>query len=273
MTSERVDLYGSTYGHFSETVAQAVRSAAFGTDIGQNSWITVDEFDRLIAGLELMPDDHVLEIASGSGGPARYLADRKQCRVTGIDADVNGVSTANRTAMEAGMTQRLSFQVADADARLPFENDSFDALVCIDALNHFPSRASVLRDWHRVLRPERRAVFTDPVVLTGLAASDELAARASIGSFVFAPPGVNERLIDDAGFRLVERLDVTDNAAIVSARWHAARETHRDALLEIEGHERFEGLQSFFAAVHRLSAERRLSRIAYVVEKPERHKP
>ena len=41
-----------------------------------------------------------------------------------------------------------------------------------------------------------------------------------------------------------------------------------DAALEIEGEERFEGLQKFFAAVHSLTSERRLSRIAYLVEKP-----
>jgi hypothetical protein len=39
-------------------------------------------------------------------------------------------------------------------------------------------------------------------------------------------------------------------------------------LLQIEGEERFEGLQKFFAAVHLLTSERRLSRIVYLVEKP-----
>jgi hypothetical protein len=37
--------------------------------------------------------------------------------------------------------------------------------------------------------------------------------------------------------------------------------------LKVEGAERFEGLQRFFDAVHRLTRERRLSRILYVVEK------
>ena len=50
--------------------------------------------------------------------------------------------------------------------------------------------------------------------------NDELALRSSIGLFVFVPPGVNERLIEQAGFRLVRQEDVTDNAALVSGRWH-----------------------------------------------------
>jgi len=94
-----------------------------------------------------------------------------------------------------------------------------------------------------------------------------LAVRSSVGLFLFAPDGVNERLIEEAGLSLVRREDVTENAALISGRWHAARASRREALLRIEGEERFEGLQQFFAVVHRLTTERRLSRVAYLVEK------
>jgi len=66
----------------------------------------------------------------------------------------------------------------------------------------------------------------------------------------------------------VQQEDVTDNAVLISGRWYKARERQRDALLQIEGETRFEGLQQFFAAVHRLTSERRLSRIVYLIEKP-----
>jgi len=97
--------------------------------------------------------------------------------------------------------------------------------------------------------------------------NEELALRSSIGLFLFVPPGVNEKLIENAGFDLLEAKDATENAALVSGRWHQARQHYRDALLKIEGEEHFEGLQKFFATVHRLTTERRLSRIVYLVEK------
>jgi len=62
---------------------------------------------------------------------------------------------------------------------------------------------------------------------------------------------------------------VTENAARVSGRWHQAREARKEDLLRIEGQPRFEGLQRFFEAVYRLTSERRLSRIVYVVEKSD----
>jgi len=262
------DLYDGTYSRFSEQVLAAVRAAASGEDIGQNSWLTVDELDRFLAWLELSPAHRVLEVASGSGGPALHLAERAGCDVTGIDVNEHGIATATRSALDRGLSDRVRFARTDATARLEFPDDAFDALVCIDAMNHFPDRLSVLREWRRVLRPGRQAVFTDPVVISGPVTGDELARRSSIGPFLFVPLGVNEQLIAQAGLQLVQTEDVTANAELVSGRWHRARQAHEAELLRIEGAERFEGLQRFLHAVERLSSERRLSRIAYLVLKP-----
>ena len=83
MLTQRVDLFDSTYGHFTADVLATIRRETFGQDIGQNSWLTVEEYDRFISWLKLRPEQHVLEVASGSGGPALYLADRTSCHVTG----------------------------------------------------------------------------------------------------------------------------------------------------------------------------------------------
>jgi SAM-dependent methyltransferase len=265
VTPATTDLY-STYAHFTEHALATIRSETFGVDIGQNSWLTVEEYDRFLSWLRLTPEDHVLEVASGSGGPALYLASSVGCRVTGIDANAAGVTTASEIAARSSQGDRVRFSVADANARLPFDDNSFDAIICIDAMNHLPDRLAVLREWNRVLRPGRRAIFTDPVVVSGAVTNEELALRSSIGVFLFVPPEVNERLIAEAGLRLVLQEDVTDNAALIAGRWFQARERHKDEMARIEGEERFEGLQRFFATVHQLSAERRLSRIAYLVE-------
>lgn len=267
--ASRIDLFDSTYSNFSERVLQTIREETFGRDIGQNSWLTVDEYDRFISWLKLLPGDHALEVASGSGGPAHYLGCKANCHVTGIDANESGVRTATENSAQKGT--RLEFKVADANAPLPFADNTFDALLCIDSMNHFPDRFNVLREWRRVLRAGGRAVFTDPVVITGPVTNDELALRSLVGLFLFVPPGVNEQLIKEARLKLVQKEDVTENAAAISGRWHDARERHQEALVEMEGEDRFAGLQKFFAAVHRLTSERRLSRIVYLVERPTRN--
>jgi cyclopropane fatty-acyl-phospholipid synthase-like methyltransferase len=218
--------------------------------------------------LQLEPGQHVLEVASGSGGPALYLAKQTDCQVIGIDASREGVEAAERSAAASGQAGQVSFKMADANAPLAFAEQAFNALVCIDSMNHLSDRLNVLREWRRVLCPGGRVLFTDPVVITGPVTNDELALRSSIGLFLFVPPGVNEALIARAGFVLIRQEDVSANAALVAERWHQARERHREQLLQIEDQERFSGLQKFLAAVHSLTSERRLSRIVYLLEKP-----
>jgi SAM-dependent methyltransferase len=264
--SNRVDLYNTTYGNFRDRVLAEVRQEAFGQDIGQNSWITAEEYDKFYGWLDLAPQLHLLEVASGSGGPALYLARKHGCRVTGIDINEEGLNTAKQAA-EAAKLEGVHFQFADLDKSLPFENESFDAVQCIDSANHFRDRLGFLGEWHRILKKGRRILFTDPVVITGPISNDELAARSSIGFFLFVPLEVTERLIKEAGFALLRREDVTANMELTSGRRHAARQKHKDDLIKIEGEERFEGIQNFLATVHKVSSERRLSRFVFVAEK------
>ena len=132
---------------------------------------------------------------------------------------------------------------------------------------HIRDRASVLRDWHRVLRNGGRALFTDALVITGIVSHEEIANRSAIGFYLFVPPGENERLLEGAGFRILGVQDVTQNAADISRRRHDARARYRAELVKREGDENFDGLQRFLMGVHTLSAERRLSRFAYLAEK------
>jgi SAM-dependent methyltransferase len=165
--TERTEFFDTIYGNFSDPALHAIRKETFGQDIGQNSWLTVDEYDRFTHWLDLDPKKHVLEVASGSGGPALYLARQAGCRVTGIDENESGVATATRAAKSLGLEDRARFVVGDATAPLEFEDRTFDGLLCIDSMNHFPDRLAVLREWRRVLKAGGRAVFTDPVVITG----------------------------------------------------------------------------------------------------------
>ena len=118
-TANRVDLFDSTYSHFTEQVLDAVRKETFGEDIGQNSWLTRDEYDRFIGWLHVEGGHRVLEVASGSGGPAGYLAGQSGCHVTGIDSNEFGIATATRAAAESNLTDRMKF-IAAASTRLAF---------------------------------------------------------------------------------------------------------------------------------------------------------
>lgn len=260
---EVADHYAAHYRDFAAGVYGDVRREAFGSDVGQNSWLTVEELERFGSLLELGPQSRLLDVACGSGGPSLHLARLTGCEVVGVELFDEAVVNGTRAAREAGLESRASFVRADAGERLPFESGSFDAVLCIDAINHLPARARVLTEWARLMRPRGRVVFTDPVVVTGALSADEIAIRASIGYFLFLPPGENERLLEQALLHVISVDDTTGHLAEVARRRHDARANHADELTRLEGADAFEGRQRFFALVAALAGQRRLSRLVY----------
>jgi cyclopropane fatty-acyl-phospholipid synthase-like methyltransferase len=264
-----VDLYDSHYANVEADVYRAVRAEAFGEDLGQTSWMTAAECDEFCRRLGLGPGDRVLEVACGSGGAAVRIAERHGASVTGVDINPPAIAAATTRARSRGVQDRARFSVADANGPLPFPDRSFDAVFCNDAVNHFDDRHRLLTEWHRVLGAGGRCLYTDAIVVTGQLSNAEIAARASIGFFLFTPVGDNERLLGAAGFRVRLAADVTQAVVTTSNQWREARARRRDALCAIEGEAKFEDVQRFLATAHALASERRLSRFAFLAEKVE----
>lgn len=263
-----VELYDGHYGQLDADPQVAVRRETYDEDVGQASWITMAEAREFFRALDLGPGRTALEVACGSGGITCRLALETGAHCVGVDINAQGVEAAVKRARELGLEGQVSFQVVDAARRLPFPDGAFDAVFCNDSINHLPGRLEVLRDWHRVLRPGGRLLYTDPIVVSGQLTNEEIRARSSIGFFLFTPVGANERLLAEAGFVLKEVRDLTEAVASVSRKWRDARKERRPALVALEGEEGFEGLQRFLDAVHTLAGERRLSRYAYLALKP-----
>ena len=266
--SRDVDLYDTHYSHLAAIAQTEVRRETYDEDLGQSSWITLAEAREWFRLLRLGAGSRALEVGCGSGGITRRLAMETGASAIGVDINSHGIEAASAAAAREGVASRVSFQVVDAATRLPFADAFFDAIFCNDAINHLPDRAELFVDWHRVLKPAGRLLFTDPIVITGPVTSEELRVRSSIGFYLFLPAGCNERLLERAGFIVEQLCDVTDAEATVSARWRDARARRREALAAIEGQEGFDGLQQFLDAVCTLSRERRLSRFAYLAYKP-----
>src|SRR5689334_16490901 len=138
MPAADVDLYGPSYRNFASALYTQIRSDAFGQDIGQTSWITADEQDTFIAWLGLSPSCRLLDLACGSGGPTLRLVERTGCSVYGIDQHAEAIVAAKALARRKDLSDRADFKTGDAAARLAFADESFDAITCIDAINHFP---------------------------------------------------------------------------------------------------------------------------------------
>ena len=123
--------------------------------------------------------------------------------------------------------------------------------MCIDSMNHFPDRLRVPGVAARS-QPGGRAVFTDPVVITRPGDQRRAGAPQLDRPVRVHAPGAERALDRGRGFQPV-RKEMSRRTRPGLGPLARARQRHREALLQIEGEERFEGLQNFFDAVHRLT--------------------
>lgn len=116
--------------------------------------------EELAGLLALTPDSLVLDVASGRGTSAFFLAEKFGCRVVGVDLSEENVEQANAEARAKGLGEKVEFQLGDAES-LPFASGAFDAILCECAFCTFPSKAVAAAEFYRVLKTGGRVGISD----------------------------------------------------------------------------------------------------------------
>ena len=110
----------------------------------------------------LSQDSTVLDIGSGFGGAARYLAKTYGCRVTALNLSELQNERHRRTNVEQGLDDLI--EVVDGSfEHIPFKDSSFDIVWSQDAILHSGERLKVIAEVSRVLTEAGEFVFTDPM--------------------------------------------------------------------------------------------------------------
>jgi len=116
--------------------------------------------ERMVALAQLAASDTVLDVGTGTGIVAFQVAHHVGVsgKVVGIDLSDGMLGKATKKAAIAGTNGHVTFQKMDAEM-LTFEDGSFDAVVSLFALRHFPHPQVALKEMFRVLRPGGKLVI------------------------------------------------------------------------------------------------------------------
>lgn len=108
----------------------------------------------------LKPGTRVLDVGSGLGGPARFLAATYGCSVTGIDLMPEFCAVANELSRLTRLTERTQFRQGNA-LGLPFDDGAFDCVWTIQTQMNIAEKRQFYGEITRVLRPGGQFVFQD----------------------------------------------------------------------------------------------------------------
>jgi SAM-dependent methyltransferase len=195
----------------------------------------------------------VLDVGSGVGGPARYLAATTGCAVHGVELRGELVSLARELTERAGLADRVRYTVGDA-AAVDLPTDGYDHAVAWLVLLHLPDRASALKRMRRAVRPGGTVLVEDFTL-----GDPTPAQERALQNVVDAPNVVDRATFADefrrAGFTGVGTCDLTDAwTAWTDARYDRFRE-RRAEFTAVHGTETYEARASFYRTVRDLFAE------------------
>jgi len=179
-----------------------------------------DEVARLLGP---KPTDRLLDVGSGIGGPARYLAKRFGCRVVGIDLTREFSAVARVLTRELGLEERVSFEVGDA-LHMPFSDETFDGAYAMNVSMNIADKDGLYREIHRVLKPDAPLALSDLARGPGPAPQYPTPWAKTVAASFLATPAETRRRLEANGFTIVSSCETLAEALTYNAHARAMME-------------------------------------------------
>ena len=183
-----------------------------------------EEVAGLLASRSLVSaSQRLLDIGSGIGGPARYMAKRFGCRVTGIDLTAEFCDAARHLTQLLGLEAKVDFQQGDA-LKMPFPDGSFDGGFSMNVSMNIADKQSLYREIARVLKPGGWLMLSELAKGPGAPMDYPTPWAATANESFLATPDETRAGLETCGFEVLEFRDATEAVKAYGAKSRAAIE-------------------------------------------------
>ncbi|UCG43537.1 MAG: methyltransferase domain-containing protein [candidate division WOR-3 bacterium] len=168
--------------------------------------------EELAQALGLQKGQHVLDVCSALGAPARHIAKKYGVKVTGLDMTRTMNEKAVQRTKEAGLDSLIDF-VEGNGMDMPFKANTFDVVWGQEAWCYVTNKDQLAAECFRVLKPGGKLGFTDWVI-TGKVEEDLLAKLYESMSFPYMETYEGwQGVLKKAGFKVLDAQDQTEDYA------------------------------------------------------------
>lgn len=180
----------------------------------------LDATEEVAGILTVAPTDRLLDIGSGIGGPARYMAQRFGCRVTGIDLTAEFCEVARHLTRLLGLEAQVDFELGDA-LSMPFKDSSFEGAYSMNVSMNIADKAALYCEIRRVLKPGGWLMLSELAKGTGAPLEYPTPWAASAGESFLSTPDETVKGLDAAGFEIVQFRDTSEEVKAWGAKSRA----------------------------------------------------
>ncbi len=224
------------------------------------------ETDVLAEKAGIKKNMQVLDVCSALGGPARHLAQKYACRVTGLDITETMYHEAIRRTNEVGLDNLVDFRLGNA-LEMPFEKATFDVVWGQDAWCYVTDKERLISECCRVLKPNGTIAFTD-WLQASKAGKEDLVDLLTFMVFPYLQDlGGYEVLLNKNGFEVLEKEDLGEDFADHIAKYLEMLKDLESAISQTYGNEMFDAAEQGISQWARAARENKVTRGRIVARK------
>lgn len=170
-----------------------------------------DATQELIEACRIGKDSYVLDVGSGVGITACILAKEYGCEVVGIDLSEDMIQRARERAARKKLSGKIEFTAGDT-RDLPFEDGTFDAVICESVVAFPKEKQKVINEYARAAKPGGYVGMNEVTWIE--TPPPELAEylHTALGRAEFLPPEGWIRLLENAGLKDIDARIYRTNA-------------------------------------------------------------
>ena len=188
---------------------------------------TVEQMATLLPDLD--KNSHILDIGSGYGGAARYLADQYGCHITALnlsEAENDRARTMNKEAKLDHLIDVVDGSFED----IPCDDNSCDVVWSQDAILHSGQKQKVVHEVARALKPGGSFIFTDPMQTDDCPKGVLQPVLDRIHLESLGSPGFYTQACKENGLKLIQFIDHTEQLGRHYQRVHDVLMENKDEL-------------------------------------------